>query len=155
MRWSDRFCRAVCLAGSVVLLAACGGPPPDTHPNQVLTKRVQIFKQLNRAMEPIGHVAQGAKPYQRAEFLVMAQDLEKLSTKPWPYFTPDGNYPPTRAKPEVWSQPDAFRLAQDSYLAEVRQLVQAASAGDLPAIRSATDRIGRSCKSCHEKFRSD
>ena len=144
---------AVALSG--VLLVACSREIADTHPQQVLTKRNAIFKQMNRALEAIGQVAQGRKEYRRDEFLSQVQDLEKISGKPWAYFTADGNYPPTRARPEVWSQPDAFKAAQDDYQGKVRSMVEAAQGGDIERIRAATDAAARSCKSCHDRFRGD
>ena len=139
----------------LALLAACSREVPDTHPQQVLTKRNAIFKQMNRALEPIGQVAQGRKDYRREEFLAQVQDLEKISSKPWAYFPADGNYPPTRARPEVWSQPERFQAAKDDYQQKVKGLVAAAETGDIERIRAATDATSRSCKSCHDSFRSE
>jgi cytochrome c556 len=108
MRWTTL---AVC--GVVSLgLVACMGEPKDTHPDQVLTKRRALFKQFTRTLEPIGLVAGARREYKADEFLAMAQDLEKLSGKPWVYFTADGNYPPTRSRPEVWSKAESFKQAQ-------------------------------------------
>ena len=136
-------------------LAACFGPEKDTHPNQVLTKRRVLFKQFTRMLDPIGLVASGRKPYQREEFLASVQDLEKLSDKPWLYFPADGNYPPTRAKPEVWSQPEKFRQAQDTYRSAVHELLLVAQRGDGAAIGKAVDSVTESCKACHRDFRNE
>ncbi len=148
------------LRASLVLLlglslGACFGPEKDTHPNQVLTKRRALFKQFTRMLEPIGLVASGRKPYQREEFLSSVQDLEKLADKPWLYFPADGNYPPTRSKPEVWSQPEKFKLAQDNYRSAVHELLLVAQRGDQPALAKAVDAVTASCKSCHRDFRNE
>ena len=157
-----RLKRPVCLSlrwSLPVLLAlslgACFEPIKDTHPDQVLTKRRALFKQYTRLLEPIGLVASGRKEYKPEEFLAMVQDLDKLSTKPWVYFPPDGNYPPTHARPAVWSQPEAFKAAQDKYQASVRSLVLAAQAGKLEAVQQAVDGVTNSCKACHKDFRYD
>jgi len=146
------FYAVVCIALSTGLVA-CMGEPKDTHPDQVLTKRRALFKQFTRTLEPIGLVAAGRREYKADEFLLMAQDLEKLSNKPWVYFTPDGNYPPTRSRPEVWSQPDAFKHAQEQYTATVSALVTAAKAGQLTQVQKAVDDVTGSCKACHKDFR--
>ena len=112
-----------------LLLTACFDAIKDTHPEQVFTKRQALFKQFTRTMEPIGLMAVGRREYKPDEFSAMAQELEKLSTKPWAYFPADGNYPPTRAKPTVWSQPEAFKAAQVKYQASVQALLLAAQAG--------------------------
>jgi cytochrome c556 len=141
-------CVTACLG-----LAACLEPAKDTHPDQVFTKRRALFKQFTRALEPIGLVASGRKEFKQDEFLTMAQDLEKLANKPWVYFPADGNYPPTHARPAVWSQPDAFKAAQLQYQDTVHQLVLAAQGGKLEEVQRAVDRVTNSCKACHRDFR--
>jgi cytochrome c556 len=143
---------AVCLLLSLGL-GACFEQIKDTHPEQLLTKRRALFKQYTRALEPIGQVASGRKEYKPDEFLALVQDLDKLSTKPWVYFTPDGNYPPTHAKPAVWSQPEAFKQAQENYQASVHTLLLAAQAGKLEPVQRAVDGVTNSCKACHKEFR--
>ena len=134
-------------------LSACFEPVKDTHPDQVLTKRRALFKQFTRTLEPIGLVASTRKEYKPDEFLSMAQDLEKLSSKPWVYFPADGNYPPTHARPAVWSEPQAFKQAQDQYQARVHALVLAAQAGKLEGVQQAVEGVTSSCKACHKDFR--
>ncbi|NVO05292.1 MAG: cytochrome c [Rhodoferax sp.] len=134
-------------------VSACFEPIKDTHPDQVLTKRRALFKQFTRALEPMGLVASGRSEYKPEEFLAMAQDLDKLSVKPWAYFPADGNYPPTHAKPTVWSQPAAFKQAQEKYQASVHALLLAAQAGKLEPVQRAMDGVTNSCKACHKDFR--
>lgn len=141
-------CLLLCLG-----LTACFEPIKDTHPDQVLTKRRALFKQFTRTLEPMGLVASGRKEYKPDEFLAMAQDLDKLASKPWAYFPADGNYPPTHARPAVWSQPEAFKAAQEKYQANVHALLMAAQAGKLEPVQQAMDGVTNSCKACHKDFR--
>jgi len=139
---------------AAVTLTACN-EAKDTHPDQLVTKRIAIFKQLTRTLEPMGLVARERQDYNRREFNLSALELEKLSTQPWAYFTPDGNYPPTHAKADVWQKPAEFKAAQDQYLATISALVKAAEGGDLAIIRPAVNEVQKSCKSCHNQFRND
>ena len=136
-------------------LTACNEEPKDTHPDQLVSKRRAIFKQFTRTLEPMGLVARGRKDYNPREFNISALELEKLSKQPWAYFTPDGNYPPTHAKAEVWQKPAEFKAAQDQYQGTVSQLVKAAESGDLERIRPAVNEVQKSCKTCHNQFRDD
>ncbi len=145
---------ALCLLIAGVL-TACVRHVPDTHPDQVLTKRKALFKQMNRALEPIGLVANEREPYKKEEFAGYVDELQKLSNKPWAYFPQDGNYPPTRAKPAVWSEPADFEAAQKQYQGVVAELAKVAQAGDLEKIKPAVVDVTNSCKSCHKKFRFD
>lgn len=140
---------------ATLALTACNDTVKDTHPDQLVTKRIAVFKQFTRTLEPMGLVARERQDYNRREFLVSALALEKLSTQPWAYFTPDGNYPPTHAKAEVWQKPAEFKTAQDQYLATMSALVKAAQGGDLALIRPAVNEVQKSCKSCHNQFRND
>jgi cytochrome c556 len=144
---------AVALVATVGL-TGCSDEPKDTHPDQLVTKRREVFKQFGKVLEPMGLVARDRQTYNAREFNVSAEELNKLASQPWAYFTPDSNYPPTRAKPEVWSQAADFKAAQVQYQSTVQQLLKAAQAGDLEAIRPAVNDVQKSCKSCHDSFRN-
>lgn len=152
---SKFFPAAALLISSTLLLGACSDRAKDTHPQQLVSKRQAIFKKMTQALEPMGLVARERKDYNKAEFQASAQTLQELSSQPWALFTADGNYPPTRAKPEVWQQAAEFKQAQDSYLANVGQLVKASAGTDLPALRNAVNEVEKSCKSCHQQFRNE
>lgn len=135
----------------VFMLASCG--QTDTHPGQPVTKRKAIFKQFLRTVEPMGQVMRGRKPYNQAEFLRQAMKLQSLSTQPWKYFTPDSNYSPTRAKPDVWDKPAQFKQAQQKFIAATNKLVSSAQTGNMDAIRPDFAGVEQSCKACHQQFR--
>lgn len=59
----------------------------------------------------------------------------------------------TAAKPEIWSDAAGFSAAQKAFQAEANRLSQAAAKGDLGALRPQVGATGRSCASCHNKFR--
>ncbi|MDQ5897942.1 MAG: hypothetical protein QG612_2028 [Pseudomonadota bacterium] len=142
------------LAGAGVLaLAACSGETPDTHPNQPVSKRREIFKSFTRHFEPIGQVARERKPYKADEFLQEALALQKLADQPWALFPADSNYPPTRALPAVWDKPAEFAQASADYRQKVDALVSAAQGSDLERIKAAVSQVEGSCRSCHDAFR--
>jgi cytochrome c556 len=145
----------IALVAATVLLSACSDRVKDTHPQQLVSKRQALFKKFTKALEPMGLVARDRQDYVKASFVANAEALQELASQPWPYFTADGNYPPTRAKPEVWSQAGEFKQAQDKFLAATDALVQVAGSADLVAIRSSVEAVQASCKSCHDQFRFD
>lgn len=136
-----------------MVLPGCSDADKDIHPQQLVTKRQAIFKDFTRTLEPMGLVARDRQPYNPREFNVQALELQRLSTLPWGYFTADGNYPPTHAKPDVWQKPAEFKQAQDNFIQAVSQLLKASQAGDLEAIRPAVDTVQKRCKACHDQFR--
>jgi cytochrome c556 len=151
-----KFASLVLLAVAASLtLTACSGEAKDTHPDQPVTKRRAILKQFTKTLEPMGLVARGRATYNPREMNLNALELQKLSTQPWLLFTADSNYPPTRAKPAVWSQPTEFKAAQQDYQVKVGELVKASQRGDLDAVKASLNAVEKSCKTCHTQFRND
>lgn len=77
--------------------------------------------------------------------------LKTLSTLPWPAFgegMQGGN-----ARPEVWSDAQGFKQAQDKFKAGVEQLSAAADTGDLARVRAAFGDTAATCKACHDSYR--
>jgi cytochrome c556 len=144
---------SICAAACQLL--ACSDAGKDTHPDQLVSKRQAIFKKFTKALEPMGLVARERNDYIKAEFVANAQALQELSKQPWVYFSAEGNYQPSRAKPEVWTQADDFKKAQTNYLSAVDQLVAVSGSADLPVIKNAVDAVQKGCKTCHDQFRLD
>lgn len=145
---------AAALLAVTLLAIGCSDSAKDTHPQQLLTQRKAVFKQFTGALEPLGLMARDRKPWDAAGFKAGALELQRLSTLPWAYFTADGNYPPTRAKPAVWDLPAEFKQAQDDYQAAVAGLLAAAESGGAEAGRPAVERVEKACKACHDRFRN-
>ena len=135
-------------------LTGCEGRVKDTHPQQWVSKRQAVFKDFTRTLEPMGMMAREKKPFDAPAFKAAALRLQELSTQPWPLFTPDSNYAPTVAKPQVWEQPQAFKEAQDAFVASVAKLQLAGQAGTLAAARPAVEDVQQRCKACHDQFRT-
>lgn len=146
---------ALSLIASTLWLGACSDQAKDTHPQQLVSKRQALFKKFTKTLEPMGLVARERKDYDKGEFQTNALALQELSSQPWALFPTDGNYPPTRAKPEVWQKPADFKQAQDRYQSAVDQLVKVSASADMPAIRTAVNEVEKSCKSCHDSFRTE
>ncbi|NYT37092.1 cytochrome c [Allopusillimonas soli] len=77
--------------------------------------------------------------------------LDVLATLPWKAFGPDTQA--GDAKPEIWSDPEGFKQAQEKFLDGMKKLDAAAASGDFDAFRVAFGTVGKSCKSCHDSYR--
>jgi cytochrome c556 len=70
------------------------------------------------------------------------------------------HYPPgsdsgsTRAKPEVWKESARFRDLGQASQAEAAKLLAAVQAGNLDAVKAAYGATTKSCKTCHDSFKS-
>lgn len=136
---------------SVFLLAACGDPE-DTRPGQPVKTRQEAFKALLRAYEPMTKMVKEGR-YDAAEFATMAAELMARRDAPWSHFGPDTNYPPSKAKPEVWREAAAFERAKNDFLAATDALNVAAQAGGKTRVEEVYGRVYNTCKSCHDQFR--
>lgn len=143
------------LLAASVALNGCSQEAPDNHPNQPVSKRRAVFKEFTRTLEPMGMVARDRATYNASTFLAQAQALHKLSAQPWPLFTSDSDYPPTKADAKVWQQPDEFKKAQVQFQQVVDELALAATGTDLDHIRTSVNNVEKSCKACHDAFRKD
>jgi cytochrome c556 len=60
----------------------------------------------------------------------------------------------TKAKPEVWTQADDFKKANDDFRAEAAKLVTAAATGDAATLGPQLAATGKTCSGCHTKFQN-
>ncbi|MEO5334987.1 MAG: cytochrome c [Magnetococcus sp. YQC-5] len=71
------------------------------------------------------------------------------------------SYPPgsdkgeTKAKPEIWTQPDKVKQRAMDGVAAAKALVAAASGSDKGATVAAFKAMGEKCKACHDDFRKE
>jgi cytochrome c556 len=101
----------------------------------------------------LGAVAKGQRPMDAAEVARAAQVIATLApvfATAFPAGTDQGD---TRARPEIWSQPDKFKQLMDRYVAESAKLVDVAKAGNSDAIKSQIGTLAKACDACHDDFR--
>ncbi len=60
----------------------------------------------------------------------------------------------TRALSVIWERPKDFAAAQKVFSDAAPKLLAAANAGDLNAVKANFGEVGKSCKNCHDTFRS-
>jgi len=59
----------------------------------------------------------------------------------------------TKARPEIWTQPEKFQKAGENSFAAATALVEATAQGDAKASAVAYKILGDTCKACHDDFR--
>jgi len=99
-------------------------------------------------------VVREREPYRKDAFAEQAKTLQMLAREPWPLFVPGTAVGKSRAKPEIWSQPDAFKKEQQGMIVAVDALAASAQAGDIKDIRAKYATLANTCKSCHDSFRA-
>ena len=64
-----------------------------------------------------------------------------------------GGTPPTKAKPEVFTDPKVREVGR-AMRQEVIKLVEVSKAGDIAAIRTQFQATAKSCDNCHDNYRN-
>jgi len=139
------------LLSTVALLAACG-EVEDTRPGQPVKTRQTAFKEIVKAFEPMGVMLRENR-YDADKFAAHAERLLARRDGPWSHFGPDTNYPPTKATPEVWQQPEQFEKDKQAFLTATDALLAAARSKDKAQSEAAYDKVHEACKTCHKQFK--
>lgn len=143
------------LVSSLVILltlSACNQVVEDTGPGQPVMHRQEAFKAVLRAFEPMGIMLRD-QHYEAGKFAQLAAELVARRDAPWPYFTADTLYPPTKAKAAVWASAEAFEMERQNFFAATDALLAAAQTRELARVQPAYEKVYDSCKSCHREFK--
>ena len=60
----------------------------------------------------------------------------------------------TRAKAEIWQKPEDFAAKTRAFQAATRKFDATAKSGDVAAIKAGFGEVGKTCKACHDPYRS-
>jgi cytochrome c556 len=60
----------------------------------------------------------------------------------------------TKAKPAIWKEADKFKAAATKMQDDVAKLNTVAQGGNMDEIKAAFGEAGKSCKACHDEYRS-
>ena len=136
---------------AALTLTACG-EVEDTRPGQPVKHRQVAFKEMIKAFEPMGTMLRTNR-YEAEKFEKLAIELVSKRDAPWSHFGPDTNYPPTKAKPEVWSKADEFEKEKQAFLVASDKLLAAAKTRQRAPAEAAYIETYERCQSCHKTFR--
>ncbi len=141
---------------SVALLAGYAGVAQAemTKEDYAIKMRKSGYTMLAWYMGPLGRMAKGDMPYDKALFQRNAETLAFLSKLPKEGFVPGSDKGETKAKPEVWGKADKFKAANDALENESAKLAELSKEGKLDALKEQLGKVQKACKSCHEEFKN-
>jgi cytochrome c556 len=138
--------------------AATPAPAPATKEEalKVMHERHEGMEQIGKSTKAIKRQLDSSAP-DVAEIQKAAATIAELAAKS-PNWFPLGTGPDvgkTGAKPEIWQTYPDF-VSKDRDFGKAAQAFDAAArSGDLSKIKAGFADLGKSCKACHDKFRSD
>lgn len=124
-------------------------------PENAIEYRQSAMVLIGHHFGQIGAVVQGKKPFDPKEVAQNAAIVDTLAKLPLDAFlTPGAEKGKTHLKPSALKDKAAFTAAFNACSTETAKLAQAAAGGDLETIKTQFGAVGKTCKGCHEKYRS-
>jgi len=138
---------------AIPLTAVAQGPAPAITPEQIVEARRAAyflsggsFAQMKATADAGGDV----------KGLVFPSRTLARWARTLPTMFPEGsNVPPTKARPEVWSDRPGFEAAAAAYAEAAGRMAEAAQAGDREAFLARWTEVRGACGACHDSYRND
>ncbi|MBI2313069.1 MAG: cytochrome c [Betaproteobacteria bacterium] len=135
----------------------------QAKPEEAIRARQAIMRVVALNFGPMGKMGAGEIPFNRDAFAAYATRLEAVVTmNPQNFFVPGTDQPVagakianfTDARPEIWQSPEKFKSAMEKMQQEVGKLARAARTGDEKTMKVQAGEVGKTCKGCHDDYRS-
>lgn len=143
-------------AGVVALAPLSTLVANDQHGAGIRKTRHEEYEKLGDAFKVIRDQVRADTP-DAAAIKSSAKIVHDASVNQYKWF-PAGSGPEsgakTRAKAEIWSKPKDFEAAQKLFADQAAKLNAAAQSGDVSAVKAQFGEVGKSCKNCHDNFRT-
>lgn len=143
---------AALVAGLVTALPAAA---QFQKPEDAIKYRKAAMTVMATHFGRVAAMANGRVPFDAAAAQANADIVLTLSKLPFAGFVEGTATGDTKAKPEIWSEPDKFKAGATKMQDEVAKLNVAAKTGNLDQIKAAVGEVGKTCKSCHDNYRKE
>ena len=116
--------------------------------------RMSLYTVIAANFAPLADMAEGKIPFNAADAKTRAERVAFITPMLKEAFPPDSNgVAHTAAKPEIWTNPTEFNQALQALIDKSAALPAAAKSGDAAKFNAAVQETGKTCKSCHDKFK--
>jgi cytochrome c556 len=177
--------RSLVLASAFVLIAACQKPAEQNHQAnkaanasdvasstvgaaaaaKPLSKeaKLQLMHDRHENMEKIGKAVKAARQELNAatpDMNIVRQSSATIAglAPKVPSWFPAGTGPDvgkTMAKPDIWQKPQDFTAKARDFHEAALAFDAAARSGDAAAAKAAFGNLGKTCKACHDPYRTE
>lgn len=120
----------------------------------VVKERMEAMKEISASMKAVGSMLRGKADYDQKNAMEAA-DVIKSHALMLPDLFPEQSLDkPSEALPAIWQNWEEFTAINDEMKSAAENLSQLASnAESIDELGPAFKTIGKTCASCHEKFR--
>ena len=136
--------------------AALGGAYAQfAKPEDAIKYRKSVMFLNAQHFGRMGAMVKEQTPYNQEVFAQNAIVVETLSRLPWEaMLVPGTDKGDTTLNASVFAQQAEFNEAAQTFETQTTKLVSAAQGGDFTTIKTQFGEVGKSCKACHDQFRT-
>ena len=124
-------------------------------PEDATKYRKAAFTVMATHFGRLGAMANGKIPFDAKVAADNADIALMMSKLPYVAFVEGTDKGDTKAKPEIWAEPDKFRAAATKMQDEMVKLNAAAKTGSVDNLKAAFGPTGQACKGCHDTYRKE
>ena len=124
-------------------------------PEDAIKYRKSVMFLIAQHFGRMGAVVKGKVPHDQEAFTRNAMVMEALSHMPWEAsMVPGTDKGDTTLSAAAFAKQNEFKASAQAFEAGTAELVSVSQSGDLSAIKAQFGEVAKSCKGCHEKFRT-
>ncbi|MEO6198941.1 MAG: cytochrome c [Sphingomicrobium sp.] len=146
----------IAIAALGLLTAAAAPRVSGAAAKTIMHERHEGMEKIGKATKLLAREIKSGTP-DMAALRTNAATMNALARKSSLWF-PQGTGPEagkTRALADVWNKPEDFAARMKTFQLASARLNAAARAGDTAAATAAFGDLGKSCKACHDLYRSE
>lgn len=126
-----------------------------SKPEDAIQYRQAVMFLMGQHFGRMGAMVKGQIPYDKDVFMHNAGVVEMLSRLPWEAFmVPGTDKGKTALKASAFEEKARLQEYARALEANTARLLSAAKSGDFSAVKEQFGEVGKSCKACHDRFRS-
>ena len=124
-------------------------------PEEAIRYRKSLMFLILKHFKPMGAVVQGKVTYEKGTFTENADHVNNLAALPLAAsLAPGSDKGDTTLKSVALDNPDKFKKEAESFEAATARLASTSRGGGMDAIKAQFGMVAKSCKSCHQQFRT-
>ncbi len=142
------------VAAAVCLTFAHDAAAQDAKPDRAIKYRQSVLRAMDYNFDILAAMVKGEMPPNKELAAQSAMFVDQLAHMPWSAFGPGTDQgAPTKAKPDIWKDPDKFKSLQNDLMAATAKLAASAKSGDVAQWKGDFSAVSDACRNCHRSFR--
>lgn len=140
---------------TAALAASLATPALAADPKDLIEARQGAYKVIKYEFaDTLAAMMRGKREFDLERMKIAVDRIQTVSGILPEAFAVESTGENTRAKAEIWSDPEGFRNAAVNFGKKIGELSAAVDTGDRAQIGAALQATGKTCKGCHDNYRS-